>query len=79
MRDAKETLEATFMEMRWRALSLAADLDRVERLEGGRELLERDVRVGKLREALKVVIGGEGGRAERVQVIFSDRTPAPGK
>ena len=59
--------------------SLAADLDRVERLDGGRELLGGDGRVGKLREALRVLLDGEGERAERVQMIFSDRTPPPGK
>lgn len=77
MRDAKQTLEAVFLEMRWRALSLAADLDRVERAEGGKELLASDVRVEKLRQGLRVLLDGEPNRAERFEMIFSDQTPPP--
>jgi hypothetical protein len=76
MRDAKATLEATFPEMRWRALSLAADLDRIERAEGGRQLLASDPRLAKLRDALQMLVQtGPGSRAERLQMIFSDTTP----
>ena len=77
MRDAKTTLDVTFLEMRWRALSLAADLDRIERAEGGRQLLASDPRLAKLRDALKMLAGNEPGRAERLQMIFSDTTPPP--
>lgn len=74
MRDAKEVLDETFLEMRWRALSLAADLDRIERAEGGAEVLKSDQRVGKLREAIELLMSNEGNRAEGVQRIFSDTT-----
>jgi hypothetical protein len=77
MRDAKQTLEQYFLEMRWRCLSLAADLDRVERAEGGASVLATDPRLGKLREAMGVVLNGKGNRAEQVQEIFSDKTPPP--
>ena len=77
MRDAKQTLEQYFFEMRWRCLSLAADLDRVERAPGGPALLDADPRLQKLREALAVVLEGRGNRAEQVQNIFSDKTPGP--
>jgi hypothetical protein len=77
MRDAKQTLEQYFLEMRWRCLSLAADLDRVERAEGGASVISSDPRLAKLREALAVVQGGKGNRAEQVQTIFSDKTPPP--
>src|SRR5437763_13008805 len=40
MRSAKQTLDEMFLEMRWRCLSLAADLDRVERAAGGADLLQ---------------------------------------
>jgi hypothetical protein len=76
MPDSKQTLEQYFFEMRWRCLSLAADLDRVERGEGGRALLETDPRIGQLREAFNVLLQpAGGGRAEKVQMIFSDKTP----
>jgi hypothetical protein len=79
MRDAQQTLEQYFLEMRWRCLSLAADLDRVERAPGGPALMEADPRLKKLRQALGVVLEGRGNRAEQVQNIFSDKTPPPAK
>ena len=72
MRTAKETLEEQFPEMRWRCLSLAADLDRIDRAGG-----LTDDRLAKLREALQVLISDEPERAARVQMIFSDMTPPP--
>jgi hypothetical protein len=77
MRDAQQTLEQYFLEMRWRCLSLAADLDRVERAAGGRALIESEPRLQKLRQAIGVLIEGRGNRAEQVQNIFSDKTPPP--
>ncbi len=77
MRDAQQTLEQYFLEMRWRCLSLAADLDRVERSEGGPALLGSDPRLQKLRRAITVLLEGKTNRAEQVQDIFSDKTPPP--
>jgi hypothetical protein len=77
MRDAQQTLEQYFLEMRWRCLSLAADLDRVERAAGGRALIESEPRLQKLKQALAVLLEGRGNRAEQVQTIFSDKTPPP--
>ena len=77
MRDAQETLETYFLEMRWRCLSLAADLDRVERAAGGPIVLQADPRLAKLRQALGVLLEGGQNRAEQVQMIFSDKTPGP--
>jgi hypothetical protein len=71
---ARETIDAYFAEMRWRCLSLAADLDRVDRAGGAPEA---EPRMKQLREALGVLIGNEKERARRVQMIFSDRTPPP--
>ena len=79
MRDAQQTLEQYFLEMRWRCLSLAADLDRVERAAGGAAVLKTDPRLAKLREAIGVLVNGSGNRAEQVQMIFSDKTPPPGR
>ena len=77
MRNAQETLDAHYLEMRWRCLSLAADLDRVERSEGGSAVLHADPRVVKLRAAIAILLEEGSDRAERVQEIFSDRTPPP--
>ena len=77
MPDAQQTLEQYFLEMRWRCLSLAADLDRVERAAGGAAVLKTDPRLAKLREAIGVLVNGAGNRAEQVQMIFSDKTPGP--
>ncbi|MGH7213187.1 MAG: hypothetical protein ACREIT_00165 [Tepidisphaeraceae bacterium] len=79
MRSAKETLDQTYLEMRWRALSLAADFDRVERGAGGAGVLSGDSRVAKLRQALKIVLEAKGDRAERLQDLLSDHTPPPGR
>jgi hypothetical protein len=62
--------DEAFLEMRWRCLSLAADLDRLDRARAAKS----DVRLGKLREAVGVLLDGEPNRAERVQMIFSDMT-----
>jgi hypothetical protein len=77
MRDAQQTLEQYFLEMRWRCLSLAADLDRVERAPGGAAILKTDPRLAKLRDAIGVLLDGSGNRAEQVQIVFSDKTPGP--
>jgi hypothetical protein len=77
MSDAQQTLDRFFLEMRWRCLSLAADLDRVQRGEKGAAVLAKDPRMAKLRTAISVLLEGEGNRAERVQMVFSDLTAPP--
>jgi hypothetical protein len=79
MADARNTLDETFLEMRWRCLSLAADLDRIERADGGKTVLNSDPRLALLREALKVLVQNEPDRAQRVQMIFSDMTAPPAR
>jgi hypothetical protein len=76
-RDARAILNEQFLEMRWRALSLAADLDRIERGPGGKELLASEPRLAKLREAIRTILQNEPERAAKVQIIFSDVTPPP--
>jgi hypothetical protein len=77
MRSAKQTLDETFLEMRWRCLSLAADLDRVERATGGRDVLGSDPRLQSVSQAIQILLAPGGDRARRVQEIFSDKTPPP--
>jgi hypothetical protein len=75
--DARDILDQYFLEMRWRCLSLAADLDRVQRAAGGADLLQSDPRLVKLRKAIGVLLEPSAARAERVQDTFTDHTPPP--
>ena len=79
MRDGSKVVDETFAEIRWRCLSLAADLDRIQRANDGGKVLASDARLTKLRAALQALLGPEPDRAERVQMIFSDMTPPPAR
>jgi hypothetical protein len=67
---AGTALETYFLEARARLLDLAAILDRIGRGAGAGDA-EADPRVEKIRAALEVLHDRSGGRAERVQKIFS--------
>jgi hypothetical protein len=71
-KDARETLQTYFLEMRARIIEIAASLDRIERAPGGQEVMKTDSRVALLRDAIKV-LGASGcqDRAEQAQLIFS--------
>ncbi len=77
MRSAKDILDHQFIEMRWRCLSLAADLDRLTRAPGGEALLKSDPRLQSMQEAIQALLSSAPNRAEKVQTIFSDKTPPP--
>ncbi len=67
---AAKVLEAYFLEARARLLDVAAILDRMGRGEDGEDV-ESDPRLARIREALEVLLDQSGGRAERIQKIFS--------
>ena len=67
---ATKALDAYFLEARCKMLDLAAILDRIGRGQGAGEA-DKDPRVQKIRQALEVLHDQSGGRAERVQQIFS--------
>jgi hypothetical protein len=77
MADAKDLLEQQFLEMRWRTLSLAADLDRIGRGSGGAEVLKGDPRIANLRRAFELLMSDAPNRAEKLQMIFSDMSAPP--
>ena len=81
MSSSRQILDQQFIEMRSRCLSLAADLDRVQRGEGGEAVLKSDVRLQKFREAIGIVLENSPApaRAERVLEVFSDKTTVPTK
>jgi hypothetical protein len=60
-------LDQTFLEMRWRCLSLAADLDRLDRAGAA-----GDPRLAEFRGAVKILLENQPNHAERVQLFFSD-------
>jgi hypothetical protein len=66
---AAQALDAYFLEARSKLLDLAAMLDRIDR--GGGAAVGADPRLEKVRRALDVLRDERGGRAERVQKIFS--------
>lgn len=67
---APQALDAFFLEARSKLLDLAAILDRINR---GPEAsgVTSDPRLTKIRQALEVLHDQSGGRAERIQQIFS--------
>jgi hypothetical protein len=67
---AAKALDAYFLEARSKLLDLAAILDRIGR---GREAADvaDDPRMERIRQALEVLHDRSGGRAERIQQIFS--------
>jgi hypothetical protein len=67
---APKTLDQFFLEARCRLLDVAAILDRIDR---GAEATsaKADPRVQKIRQALEILNDPSGGRAERIQKLFS--------
>ena len=67
---APKALEQFFLDARCRLLDLAAILDRIGR---GDETdgIGADPRLNRIRQALEILRDSEGGRAERIQKIFS--------
>ncbi|MFO0967756.1 MAG: hypothetical protein U0793_19515 [Gemmataceae bacterium] len=67
---AAKALDAFFLEARSKILDLAAIFDRINR---GRDAagLAADPRLERIHKALEVLQDQSGGRAERVQQVFS--------
>jgi hypothetical protein len=73
---AAAALDSHFLEARCKLLDLAAILDRIGRGAGASGVSE-DPRLARIREALEILADPSGGRAERVQKLFSlDYDPA---
>ena len=71
MQMTKDILDQQFFEMRWRCLSLAADLDRLQRAKAV------DSRLQTLRQGIEILLTAEPNRAEKIQNLFSDKNPPP--
>ena len=73
---APKALDAYFLEARCKILEVAAILDRIGRGKDSPSA-NSDPRVERIRKALDVLTDESGGRAERIQQIFSlDYDPA---
>ena len=73
---AVQALDRYFLEARSKLLDLAAILDRIDRGQDAASMAD-DPRLDKIRQALEVLHDRSGGRAERIQQIFSlDYDPA---
>jgi hypothetical protein len=67
---AAKALDSYFLEARSKLLDLAGILDRISRGEESSETT-KDARLLKIRQALEILQDVSGGRAERVQQLFS--------
>lgn len=67
---AAKTLDAYFLEARAKLLDVAAILDRIGRGSDAAGV-ENEPRLARVRQALEVLLDQSGGRAERIQKIFS--------
>jgi len=67
---ANTALDSYFLEARCKLLDLAGILDRIGRGMGANGVVE-DPRLARIRQALEVLGDLSGGRAERIQQIFS--------
>ncbi len=65
-----KTLDTYFLEARSKLLDLAGILDRIGRGEDA-ATTDGDPRLEKIRQALEVLHDRSGGRAERIQKVFS--------
>ena len=73
---ANRALDQFFLDARSRLLDLAATLDRIGRGEGASDV-NPDPRLERIRKALEILLDPSGGRAERIQKLFSlDYDPA---
>lgn len=64
-------LDRHFLEVRGRVLELAAIFDRFDRGMGTQDV-QSDPRFEQLREGVKLLLSDESGRAEKIQMLFSD-------
>jgi hypothetical protein len=67
---ANQALDSHFLEARCKLLDLAAILDRIGRGTGASGVAD-DPRLARIRQALEILGDPSGGRAERIQQIFS--------
>ncbi len=65
---AADVLDRAYLEVRAKLLELAASLDRLDRGEG---TVEGDRRMEQFHQALRILDGRDGNRADQIQLVFS--------
>ena len=65
---APQVLDAEFLQIRAKILELAASLDRLDRGDGE---VDDDLRMRLVRGGISILLEEETGRAERMQLLFS--------
>ena len=73
----QQIVDFYFMEHRAKVLDVASFLDRIERAVDGDNDGQEDFRVSALKQAVQILIDGQGNRAQRVLEIWSDPTSQP--
>ncbi len=68
---AKELLDFYFLDIRCALLETAATLDRIERADGGADILA-DPRIKNIKEACGIIKNGKHNRAEQFLLLFSE-------
>lgn len=68
---AAGVLDRHFLEVRGRILEMAAIFDRLDRGEG-KSGIQADPRLKQLREGIQILLESSEGRAEKIQILFSD-------
>jgi len=71
-RSAQDILEQDFLEIRCLILNLAAALDRIDRAEGA-DVIGKHEQMQLLQGGLDVLQQAGPGRAEKMQLLFSDQ------
>jgi hypothetical protein len=66
--DAKNVLDREFLGIRCRLIELAATFDRIDRADGA---VTDDPRWLQIRRSLAMLAGGDGGRAQGIELLFS--------
>jgi hypothetical protein len=70
-RDAVAVLDRAFLETRCKILEIAASLDRIDRAPEPHGV-HPDRRLAQIRQALEALLEPGPGRAETIQLLFSD-------
>ena len=72
-KSAEELLDMYFLDMRSALLETAATLDRIERAEGGADIVS-DSRLENIKKACDIVKNGKDNRSEQFLLLFSEST-----
>lgn len=71
LQTAERVLARHYLEIRCQLLDIAGALDRIDRADNT-EGISNDPRMRKLQEGLTILQSSGPGRAERIQMLFSD-------